>query len=57
MLEIGVIAHGLAEQPVRGDEGARWEGATPEHYQHNAVSLRLEVEQGEIYNIHWGTAM
>ena len=31
----------------------RWREATTEHYQHNAVSLRLELERGEIYNIHW----
>ncbi len=31
----------------------RWEGATTEHYQYNAVSMRLEMERGEIYNIHW----
>ena len=44
---------------VSGDSTShvlRWEGATSEHFQHNAVSLRLEVEQGTIYNIHWGTA-
>ena len=34
----------------------RWEGTTIEPYQYNAVSLRLEVEKGEIYNIRVSSA-
>ena len=30
-----------------------WKGADPRHYVHNAVSLRLEVERGRVFNIHW----
>ncbi len=30
-----------------------WKGADPRHYAHNAVSLRLEVEKGTVFNIHW----
>jgi len=37
----------------RVDHVLRWEGAEVAPYQYNAVSLRLEVEQGAIYNIHW----
>ena len=37
----------------RVDHELRWEGASAEHYVHNAVSLRLEYTRGEIYNIHW----
>lgn len=41
---------------VSGDSTSHpllWEGASTQHYQHNAVSLRLEVQNGEVYNIHW----
>ena len=41
---------------VSGDSTAhalRWEGAETAPYQYNAVSLRLEVERGTVYNIHW----
>jgi len=37
----------------RVDHVLRWEGAAVAPYQYNAVSLRLEVERGAIYNIHW----
>ena len=37
----------------RVDHVLRWEGSAVAPYQYNAVSLRLEVEQGAIYNIHW----
>ena len=43
-------------QIFTGDDTAhvlRWNGVTTEHYLYNAVSLRLEVERGEIYCIHW----
>ena len=30
-----------------------WKGADLRHYVHNAVSLRLEVERGRVFNIHW----
>jgi hypothetical protein len=42
--------------PISGDRidhELRWEGGSTEHYSYNAVSLRLEYERGEIYNIHW----
>ena len=35
------------------DHALGWEGVSTEHYTYNAVSLRLEYERGEIYNIHW----
>ena len=37
----------------RVDHVLRWEGAEVAPYQYNAVSLRLEVERGAIYNIYW----
>ncbi len=45
-----------ASRRVRGDSTShelRWEGADTAPYQYNAVSLRLELEDGELYNIHW----
>jgi hypothetical protein len=49
--------HGKARfQILSGDSTShvmRWGEAATAHYQHNAVSLRLELERGEIYNIHW----
>jgi len=31
----------------------RWQEASTRYYQYDAVSLRLEVHDGEIYSIHW----
>ncbi len=48
-----------ASQVISGDSTEhvlRWNGMSAEHYQHNAVSLRLEMERGVLYNIHWETA-
>ena len=41
---------------ISGDDTSHvlaWEGADTQHYIHNAVSLRLEVERGTVFNIHW----
>ena len=35
------------------DHVLRWVDASYHDYQFNAVSLRLELERGELFNIHW----
>ncbi len=37
----------------RVDHELIWEGMSTQHYTYNAVSLRLEYEHAELYNIHW----
>ena len=43
-------------RPVTGDNTSRplqWRGKSTEHYCYNAVSLKLEIDHGRIYSIHW----
>ena len=43
-------------KPVTGDHTScplQWQGKTTDHYCYNAVSLKLEIDRGRIYSIHW----